>query len=634
NHMVLKTLEMQGFKSFPDKTVLRFDRGMTAVVGPNGSGKSNISDAVRWVLGEQSTKTLRGAKMEDVIFSGTDSRRALGYAEVTLRLDNTDRALKKDTDEVAVTRRYYRSGESEYKLNGESARLKDINELFMDTGLGRDGYSIVSQGKVADMVSAKSNQRRDMLEEAAGISHFRYRRTDALRRLSQAEDNLVRLRDILAELESRVGPLKNQSEKVQKFLVLSEEKKQQEISLWLYNIDHLKEKLKEQEHKVDLASHQYHEAEAKLTQIEEQIERALERSRALTLQIEEIRNAAKSQEERAAEISSDIAVDENTIALNQQSMERIRRDMEAAATERDQTEETVLALQKAVEDLKQQEKAKQEAQQSILDKAEALGKESATHSEQSAVLSKKLQQETERIAEARLKKTSAEAGLLELTSRKEEEDTTEKERQQLAEELEKSRAEAKKRTESAEEAVTTLSNAIQGYTMRAETRSLRAEERKNEAERLRREVQKREDRVRLLEDMEKNMEGYQGSVKAVAREAKRGTLHGIHGPLSQLISVPDAYALAVETALGAAIQNIVVDREEDAKRAIAFLKESNSGRATFLPISAIRSRSLQEPGLEDCFGYVNLASNLVKTDERYREIVQSQLGRTVVAEDM
>ena len=242
--MILKSLEMQGFKSFPDKTVLEFNKGITAVVGPNGSGKSNISDAVRWVLGEQSTKNLRGSKMEDVVFMGTDLRKAKGFAEVTLRFDNRDRSLSKDTDEVSVTRRYYRSGESEYLINGENSRLRDINELFMDTGLGRDGYSIVGQGKIAEMVSSKTGERRDMLEEAAGISHFRYRRNDANKRLAAAEENLLRLRDILTELEGRVGPLKAQSEKAQKFLVLAEEKKRLEIGTWLNTIDKTNDRLR------------------------------------------------------------------------------------------------------------------------------------------------------------------------------------------------------------------------------------------------------------------------------------------------------------------------------------------------------------------------------------------------------
>jgi len=268
--MILKSLEMQGFKSFPDKTTLRFGRGITSVVGPNGSGKSNISDAVRWVLGEQSSKTLRGSRMEDVIFSGTDERRAVGFAEVTLVLDNTDRRLDFDKDEISVTRRYYRSGESEYSLNGTIVRLRDINELFMDTGLGRDGYSLVGQGRIADLVSAKSPQRREMLEEAAGISHFRYRRTDANRKLEQAEENLIRLRDILAELEGRVGPLKAQSEKAQKFLELAQEKKSLEIGLWLHSMDKARDGLRQQEHRLSLASLQHEQAEKDLGELEKE----------------------------------------------------------------------------------------------------------------------------------------------------------------------------------------------------------------------------------------------------------------------------------------------------------------------------------------------------------------------------
>ncbi|NLB37229.1 MAG: AAA family ATPase [Clostridiales bacterium] len=326
--MILKALEMQGFKSFPDKTVFKFGKGITSVVGPNGSGKSNISDAVRWVLGEQSTKSLRGARMEDVIFSGTSVRRAQGFAEVTLRLDNSDRVLDYDSDEVSVTRRYYRSGESEYIFNGENCRLRDINELFMDTGLGRDGYSIVSQGRVADLISSRSVKRREMLEEAAGISHFRYRREEANRRLEQAEENLIRLRDILAELESRVGPLKTQSEKAQKFLVLSEDKKELEIGLWLHTIEKSKNGLKEQEHKLSIASSQYESTELELDELEAKIEQVINKGRDITAEIENIRQNASSLEEEAARLDGRIAVENNTIEHNIESIERVRRDIE------------------------------------------------------------------------------------------------------------------------------------------------------------------------------------------------------------------------------------------------------------------------------------------------------------------
>ncbi|HZK39018.1 MAG TPA: AAA family ATPase, partial [Clostridia bacterium] len=310
--MTLKSLEMQGFKSFPDKTVLQFGRGITSVVGPNGSGKSNISDAVRWVLGEQSTKNLRGSKMEDVVFSGTTLRKAVGFAEVTLRLDNTDRSLACDKDEVAVTRRYYRSGESVYVLNGETVRLKDVYELFMDTGLGRDGYSLVSQGRIADLISARSGQRREMLEEAAGISHFRYRRTDANRRLTQAEENLVRLRDIYIELEDRVGPLKVQSEKAQKFLVLSQEKRDLEIGLWLHSIKKSKTGLKEQETKLAVATSQYEAIQRELENIEKESDAYVAGGQEITLTIEKVRQDAANLEEEAAQTEGQIAVKKNT----------------------------------------------------------------------------------------------------------------------------------------------------------------------------------------------------------------------------------------------------------------------------------------------------------------------------------
>ena len=324
--MYLKAIEMQGFKSFPDKTVLNFGKGITAVVGPNGSGKSNLSDAMRWVLGEQSTKNLRGSKMEDVIFSGTDSRRAVGFAEVTLKLDNSDMALNNPKKEVTVTRRYYRSGESEYKLNGEQARLRDIHELFMDTGLGRDGYSMVSQGKIETLISGKSEDRRDMLEEAAGISHYRYRRADAMRRLNQAEENLLRLRDILTELESRVGPLKIQSEKAQKFLEYAGEKKELEIGIWLYTIEKTKNDLREQEKKITIADAQYTDVCKSLEEITEKIDSAIAETQRITVNVDEIRRACSQLEEQAALLESQVAVQENTILHNNETIERIERE--------------------------------------------------------------------------------------------------------------------------------------------------------------------------------------------------------------------------------------------------------------------------------------------------------------------
>ena len=388
--MRLKALEMQGFKSFPDKTVLEFGKGITAVVGPNGSGKSNISDGVRWVLGEQSTKTLRGSRMEDVIFGGTSLRKALGYAEVTLRLDNADRGLNNDKDEVSVTRRYYRSGESEYKINGEVCRLRDIHELFMDTGLGRDGYSMVGQGRIADLVSARSSQRRDMLEEAAGISHFRYRRADANRRLDQAEENLVRLRDILSELESRIGPLKTQSEKALKFLALADEKKTLEIGLWLHTIEKSRNGLKEQEHKLSLATSQYEMTENELVELIEKIEAAIKESQDITLEVERLRQTISESEEEAAVIDGKIAVEKNTIEHNIQTIERISGDMGDSEQSLAETDAQIEQSQKNIADNEAKITAKKEELSKEIERLNSLLGKNSENSEKATSLGEEL----------------------------------------------------------------------------------------------------------------------------------------------------------------------------------------------------------------------------------------------------
>lgn len=329
--MLLKSLEMQGFKSFPDKTELNFGKGITAVVGPNGSGKSNISDAVRWVLGETSTKNLRGSKMEDVIFGGTSARKAVGFAQVQLTLDNSDGTLKDKGDTVTVSRRYYRSGESEYKINGENVLRRDIHELFMDTGLGADGYSMVGQGKIDSIISAKNEDRRELFEEAAGISRFRHKRKDAQRRLDQAQENLVRLLDILGELESRVGPLKAQSEKAAKFIELSDEKKNLEIGVWVNKINKFTNELREQEHKIDAANESYNICENELKSIENDIETALEKTAEINDRIDEIRSGGAAFEEAALKKDGEISVLQTTISHNNETALRFKSDIELAA---------------------------------------------------------------------------------------------------------------------------------------------------------------------------------------------------------------------------------------------------------------------------------------------------------------
>ena len=632
--MILKALEMQGFKSFPDKTVLEFNKGITAVVGPNGSGKSNISDAVRWVLGEQSTKTLRGSKMEDVIFSGTDVRKAKGFAEVTLRLDNTDRSLNKDSDEVSVTRRYYRSGDSEYLVNGESARLRDVNELFMDTGLGRDGYSIVGQGKIADMVSPKASERRDMLEEAAGISHFRYRRGDAIKRLAQAEENLVRLRDILSELESRVGPLKAQSEKAQKFIVLAGERKNLEIGIWLNTIDKTGEKMRDQEHKIEIAEASHKEAQDELSKIGEMIDKAADCTRDINIKLEEIRNSASGFEEKLSDIDSQIKVAENSILHNNETIERINRD-KAAENETEQNIDTAVSAARECIQKAEEQIADATRQMDELSKQEETYRlNSSEFSDRAAALSGEISALSVRLADCRVTAETANSSIEEIRSRISAIDESMGTRKDDYDALLKRKADAEASLKEIQDEIVSVKNAIDGYTLRFENRGKKADSVKLAIDEKQRELHKGQDRVRLLEDLEKNMEGYFGAVKAVMKESGRGALRGIYGPVSQLITVKDKYSAAIETALGAAVQNIVVDNETDAKRAMGFLKEHRAGRATFLPITAIKGRVLSEQGLDDQYGFVSIASELVSYDSKYSEIIRWLLGRTAVAEDI
>lgn len=632
--MILKALEMQGFKSFPDKTVLEFNKGITAVVGPNGSGKSNISDAVRWVLGEQSTKTLRGSKMEDVIFSGTDVRKAKGFAEVTLRLDNTDRSLNKDSDEVSVTRRYYRSGDSEYLVNGESARLRDVNELFMDTGLGRDGYSIVGQGKIADMVSPKASERRDMLEEAAGISHFRYRRGDAIKRLAQAEENLVRLRDILSELESRVGPLKAQSEKAQKFIVLAGERKNLEIGIWLNTIDKTGEKMRDQEHKIEIAEASHKEAQDELSKIGEMIDKAADGTRDINIKLEEIRNSASGFEEKLSDIDSQIKVAENSILHNNETIERINRDKAAENETEQNIDAAVSAARECIQKAEEQIADATRQMDELSKQEETYRLSSSEFSDRAAALSGEISALSVRLADCRVTAETANSSIEEIRSRISAIDESMGTRKDDYDALLKRKADAEAELKEIQDEIVSVKNAIDGYTLRFENRGKKADSVKLAIDEKQRELHKGQDRVRLLEDLEKNMEGYFGAVKAVMKESGRGALRGIYGPVSQLITVKEKYSAAIETALGAAVQNIVVDNETDAKRAMGFLKEHRAGRATFLPITAIKGRVLSEQGLDDQYGFVSIASDLVSYDNKYSEIIRWLLGRTAVAEDI
>lgn len=632
--MVLRTLEMQGFKSFPDKTELKFGKGITAVVGPNGSGKSNISDAVRWVLGETSTKSLRGSKMEDVIFGGTSARKPLGFAQVLLTLDNTDGSLKNRGEVVTVSRRYYRSGESEYKIDGEVVRRRDIHELFMDTGLGADGYSMVGQGKIDSIISAKNEDRRELFEEAAGISRFRHKRRDAERRLEQAQENLVRLLDILGELESRVGPLKNQSEKAKKFLEFSEEKKTLEIGVWLSKISKFTSEIREQEHKIDAANVSYELCEKDLEEIEKEIEDVLQKVAQTNLEIEEIRAGASKYEEEAVRKDGEIHVLKATLDHNNETIERLKASIDEADHSSSSLDEQIAQKQSFIAESEERSKAKRAELQGVNEELQQLVSDNDEISEKNNELNKKLTNLAMQLSDCKVKCSQALSSVEEIKSRQSAVDESLKVCESEIHLVQSQKDESEENLAFLKDRIAEYENAMGGYQLKLKTKTEKAEKLKDNFEKLSRLLDEKKSRARMLSDLEKNMEGFSGAVKAVMKQSSARALAGIHGPLSQLISVENEYSTAIEVALGAAMQNIVVGNESDAKRAIAFLKQNNQGRATFLPISAIKPRYIDEHDLDDNFGFVNIASELVACDGEYRDIVSNLLGRVIVVEDI
>ena len=625
---------MQGFKSFPDKTELNFGKGITAVVGPNGSGKSNISDAVRWVLGETSTKSLRGSKMEDVIFGGTSKRKALGFAQVMLTLDNSDGTLKDHGEIVTVTRRYYRSGESEYKIDGESVRRKDIHELFMDTGLGSDGYSMVGQGKIDSIISAKNEDRRELFEEAAGISRFRHKRKDAERRLDQAQENLVRLLDILGELESRVGPLKKQSEKAQKFLEYSEEKKTLEIGVWLNKINRFTVELREQEHKIDAVRASYEVSENDLAAIEKELEEVAEKVTSINLAIEQSRLGASGYEEEALRKDGEISVLNATLEHNNETIERLTADITDADGTGATLDEQIDAKNKTIAENEKLIADKKAELESVANELSKVQNENMEISDKTVELNQTLTALTIKLSDSKVKMSQATSSIDEINSRK---DTIASQIEATQKDIDYAQSQAdesNKNLEFLKERIDEYENSLGGYQMKVDAKKQKAEKIKQDAERLARQMAEKSDRARVLEDLEKNMEGFSGAVKAVLKQSQSKALPGIHGTLSQLITVDNENSTAIEIALGAAMQNVVVSTESDAKRAINYLKQNNVGRATFLPISAIKPRYMEEKNLDDNFGFVDVASNLVDCDEQYRDIVENLLGRVMVVEDI
>ncbi len=633
--MYLKALEIQGFKSFPDKTVLNFGEDITAIVGPNGSGKSNVSDAIRWVMGEQSSKSLRGAKMEDVIFGGTEKRSQMGFAQVTLVLDNTEHIFPRmEESEVAVTRRYYRSGESEYYINKQSVRLRDVNELFMDTGMGREGYSIVGQGKIDEILSVKSADRREIFEEAAGISKFRHRKEETERKLERTEENLVRINDKIAELELQVGPLRSQAEKAKKYLILRDELRTLEISVWLENLDKIKTDSIKLNTDYALAQQELERANAALDELYAASEQFAEKAHANDMEQERLRTECAELDAKRSEEDAAAAVLRTGIEHNRASIERVENDLRDQSGRAESLTAQIAAKHARIEELAAQAAELEEELRAFLAQAEELARTAGEAGSEVEALRAREALAASDAADCRADMSAMNAGLAELAERRA---TLEAENESVDGQLtEKRRAASASRRalEEAQEEADAVRNIISGYTLKMEGRVKREETARQKSIDLTMEKNNLDSRIHLLSEMEKEYEGFNKAVRLIMQAAEKNALRGVHGPVANLMTTDKRYAVAIEIALGAGMQNVVVDREEDAKSAINFLKQRDGGRATFLPLTAIRGDVLREAGVEREYGYVGVASQLVQFDKRYAEIFNNLLGRTVVVEDM
>lgn len=632
--MFLKYLELSGFKSFPDKTRLNFGRGMTAVVGPNGSGKSNISDAVRWVLGEMSTKALRGGKMEDVIFNGTHLRHAHGFAEVRICFDNIDRSLPLDSDEVVVSRKYYRNGESDYRIGDKSCRLKDINELFMDTGLGKDGYSLIGQGKISEIVSAKPNQRREIFEEAAGISKFRYRKEEAERNLAKADDNLLRLRDTLSALEERVAPLLEQSEKAKKFLEYAEEKKSLEISVWMRSLRRLKSQLAEQSSTIGVYQSEYDALDSDYNSAENRINALYEQIRSLDSTVEGKREKISESESAMGELTAKAAVCQNDIEHNKSEISRIDEEISSLSSDSSESEEAI-ALRKNELSEKQLEKEKLSKEENLLRETDKhISAEKSGIAAEKAAVEERISNANSELSHISVVLATAKNDKTQYSERIEQLSLSASQKLSLIDKLKDELVEVNDLLEEIEDKTDSINNTKAGMIMKRDLRKNQLSALEEKRGKITREAENFSQRAKLLQDLERNMEGFGPSVKFVLDKGASGALRGIIEPVSKVLSVDPKYSLAVETAVGAALQNIVVADEDAAKKAIRLLKEQGRGRVTFLPLTTVKGSRLEERGLSDCDGFIGVGCDLVKNEPRFDGIVRSVLGRIAVAEDL
>ncbi len=631
--MYLKALELQGFKSFPEKTRLSFEKDITVIVGPNGSGKSNLSDALLWVMGEQKTRMLRGGKMEDVIFGGTEKRGAMGFAQVTLVLDNTTRILPLDTDEVSIARRYYRSGESEYYINREQVRLRDVTELLMDTGLGCDGYSIIGQGRISEIVSAKSTDRREIFEEAAGIARFRHRKDESERKLARTEDNLLRIGDKISELEIQVEPLRKQSETAQKYLVLRDQLREQEVSLWMANLDRLHEQSELLRSDYERSVVECTAARSEQDRLYAESERLAARMREMDVKSEDLREKLRTTEAAAADAESGAAVVRTQLANNAETLLRLQREI-------GEQKERAGGLSRQVGEHRARIESIAAERRTLADRAEELRRSEAENAsgmdEQNKRLSAMLAHESELTGTLTESRTA-------ITLLAENRETMEERAVQAKEELaaaerkdEEASArltEEKKRLNEIKEKEQSLANVISGHSMLMAGREQKAAEAAERQTKLTVELRSCDSRIHLLSELEKELEGFSKAAKIVMQESERGTLRGVHGPVGKMIRTEDRYALAVETALGAHVGDIIVDTQDNGKDIFALLKRRDGGRVTLQPMDVIRPARLNgEPRGEA--GYVGVCSDLVNCDKRYSAVIASLLGRTAVAETL
>lgn len=629
--MFLKALEIQGFKSFPDRTRVTVGMGITAVVGPNGSGKSNISDAIRWVLGETSAKQLRGGgKMENVIFGGTQQRGAMGFASVSLVVDNTDRRIDVDNDEVTIGRKYYRSGDSEYSVNGQNVRLKDIYELFLDTGLGRDGYSVIGQGRIAEIVGAKSNERREIFEEASGIAKYRYRKNEAERRLASAEENLVRLRDILGELEERVGPLERESKKAKQYLELAERRRGLEVTLWVDTVQKARDTVREQQRKIEIAGADYARAGRDIEAIDAETESTRAEIEHLITEADRCNAEIRAITEEIAGADSRIAVLNNDIAHNDAAVVSLQEEIGQSGLGREAIAAEVRGHSEGIAACERQAAAVAARTAELEALLEELQNKSAASGERRGAVTGRLNAMAARITDLKVAAAGAASSVEAAKTRLAAAESEGAANAALVKDLEAQKAETDAFLQDAVERLTRLENIKGGLTLKLESRRGALAQADENEQKILRAIEAAQQRITMLKDLERNMDGFQSSVKTVMKAAANRRLRGITGPVSTILSVKPGYEVAIETALGFALQNIVVENETAAKAAMAFLRDERAGRATFLPLDTVKPGSFNGRLPEGAV----LASSLVTYDAKYADIVSSLLGRIVVVDDI